>query len=199
MKKLLCLCVVMAFAAAPVGAAVTFDDLASNTSGTPIADGYAGLNWDNFWVVDGTAIPSSGYYNGVVSPKNVAFNAYGDPAQILGAPFDLGGLYMTAAWNTGLNVDIEGYLGSDLLYSRTVVVDTTAPTWVTLNYLGVDRVRFVSYGGTDYDPYEGSGTHFAIDNMSFEPVTGIIPAPAALLLGSLGTGLVGWLRRRKSL
>ena len=40
--------------ASPVQAAgvITFDDLSDNGFGTPIANGYQGLNWANFQVVN---------------------------------------------------------------------------------------------------------------------------------------------------
>jgi len=46
---------------------------------------------------------------------------------------------------------------------------------------------------------EASGNDFAIDDISYIPEPAVIPAPVALMLGGIGVGLVGWLRRRRAL
>ena len=66
---------------------LTFDALSSggplDTVFPTVPNGYGGLNWNGFSVANGKQFsPSYGYYNGVVSPNNVAFNPYGDPASI---------------------------------------------------------------------------------------------------------------------
>ena len=58
---------------------------------------------------------------------------------------------------------------------------------------GIRRLELVN------DPiYNQLGTNrigWGVDNLSFTP----IPAPTPIVLGTLGAGLVGWLRRRKAL
>jgi hypothetical protein len=71
---------------------------------------------------------------------------------------------MTAAWNDGLNVRVDGYRGNALAYSQTIVMNDDGPIFFRFDYDDVTNVTFTSFGGVD-QPTDGSGTHIAFDNM----------------------------------
>lgn len=175
---------------------VTFDDLPQppfTDSRVPIPNGYGGLTWQNFDYTDGRfgELVDSGYDRGAVSPFFTAHNAFGEPSALGGVVFDLSSFYLTAAWNDGLQVDVQGFLGTDLLYDDLFVIDTNAPVFIQLDYLGVDRVTFNSHGGTRAPRLEFDGEQFVMDNLTVN----VAPEPAALAL--VGLALAGRLLRRR--
>jgi hypothetical protein len=177
---------------------VTFDDLPNSTTGTFITSPYQGLTWSNFCfanaILGASKLGTNGYYYGMVSPSNVAFNGGGYPAEIdsPGTNFNFLSAYLTGAWNSNLNIEVQAFRDANLVYDETKVVSATSPTLFTFDYLDIDRLYFNSYGGQPaFTPI--SESHFVMDNFEFE----FVPEPSSLLLTALGVVTLCAVLKRK--
>ena len=145
-------------------ATLTFEKFSPGMDHFPIPAGYGGLTWFNFEVLNGKNQGfRTGYRHGMISPNNVIFNAFGDPAAIAcGEPFKLQSAYVTAAVIDGLSLNVKGFLGGEPLYNETYALSVDSPTFIEFNFEGVDRVEFSTT----------PGSQIAIDDLTVE-------APAA--------------------
>lgn len=141
---------------------------------------------------------NSGYANGTVSGNYVAYNGYGDSASLSSlSSFLFTGAYFTGAWNDGLSITVNGFLGGVATLSKTFVVDSLAPTWESFGW-NVDSLSFSSAGGVAHG-YDGAGNHFAMDNFTYNEVLSSVPEPETYAMFALGLGLLSVFgRRRKS-
>ena len=180
---------------------ITFDDIPlNNGTGEFLASNYHGLMWSGCAVGNGILSPNNnghitnGYYYGVVSLSNVAVLAFAGSSEIdsLGTNFDFLSAYLTGGWNSNLNIEVQGFNGTNLIYDATVVPGVTNSTLFTFNYLDINSLYFISSGGLPaFNGVPDPG--FAIDNFTFE----FVPEPSPLLLTGLAALLLWPILKRK--
>lgn len=124
---------------------LTFDDLTTQpVIGVPVPNGYGDLNWDRIYFSHGE-VHGGHVSHGVYSGDYVAYT--GGPqvgvVTISAGTFDFISAYLTAMWGS-CKITVNGYLGSTLIYSTEVNLPYNPPTKFTFNYLGIDKLEFIS-------------------------------------------------------
>ena len=182
------------------GEVINFDNITSAggyTNEVTITNGYAGVNWSGFVAVNSylfnNKYANTGVRNGMVSASNVACNAFGGIATISSSgDFILSNIDLSSCWLTGMSVGLKGFNGASQVYGTTVVVNTTGPTLLTLDWQNISSCTFTSFGGSNAGLGSTMET-FVVDNVALSTV----PEPSAFLLASVGALAIWFGMRRK--
>ena len=211
MRKVLAFGILMlSFMVAGVAGAtiLSFDNLPDATGYYAPIGTYGGFTWHNMYYLESNelSVTTTGYTLGAVSPYNVAFNGFGNAAQITSdiGLFNFSGMDMTAAFSKGLSVTLTGFAGGVQKYAQTVTLSNTQPNFFNFDFLGVDSLQLTSSGGNS-----PSFTQVALDNFTFSPVSvtlgnpvggndpppvqnqvAPVPEPGTFLLLALGLGML---------
>lgn len=195
--------VCFAFVACPAFAApVYFTDRASFDAATG-----GGLNFESFEA--DFAVADTIVFAGFTVSETLGIDALGQlrdfPGLVDGAITDgtgalvyddngesIGTFFSFASPITAFGLDIATSPGSTVAIGGSVsdnltLIDNTPSFWGVIDIAGITSITFDASGGPNV----------GFDAISFGQA--VIPAPGAILLGTIGVSLVGWLRRRKTL
>lgn len=186
MKKFVVACALatLAWTGSASAAVLTFDDVSTPRGGYAQLGSYGGLHWSNMYAMDPMAYygVQTGFSNGVVSGNKMAFNGYGTTAAATSGAFNFQGVYLTS-WAASDSFTVIGKAAGSTLYSQTVSLNSSGPTWFDFNFNGIDELQF--------QPVSGGGHWFAMDNFTFNTQLAGVPELDAGGAGSALTLLLG--------
>jgi hypothetical protein len=177
-----------------------FEDGLLNTPGVTASAGiatkilYAAAYVDSVDGDDGTIDGNGNGGNSWFSSNGATGITFTFNSAVLGALPTQAGI----VWTDGLNPVTVRYYDGD----GTLVGEATATGLADGSYTGgtaEDRFFGLAYSGGIGSVFisSGAGAGIEVDHLQYGGTA--VPAPGALLLGSLGTGLLGWMRRRRAL
>jgi len=193
MKKLIMICAIIIGVAGLASAApttlITFDEF---PVGTVISNQYAAMGVI-FLIGDVTPRLPQISMNGAM-PTQPILRATGEPDfYIFQGDFYI--QFTTPAGEVQFDSGYWDTVGTGVITVYGPAMNLLASLSNTTTGVNVTNISGMGPIGSIYFNSIGDGAGADIDNLGFSP----IPAPGAIVLGGIGVGLIGWLRRRKTL
>ncbi len=170
-----CLFLISSLSAAEV---ITFNSLPGN--GTAIPNGFAGMDWNNFYDVSMAQMLTGNNEPGGALNTSFATNPAGAPAWFTSTgTFSFASALLAMDGTSPLRLEVVGLLNGKVVDQAMLTLSSAVPAQETFNWSGIDGVRFVPQPGIN------GKLQFALSQLVVNVAS--VPEPTSLLL--LGSGL----------
>lgn len=206
-KKIIIVAMLLCGISTISAATVDFDDIDASFGDVSIdfINPYQGFSWTNFTAY--TTTPGfPGFNSGIVSSDNAAYSGgelFGTTiAPVIGkiestSPFDFVSAYLGSGYYDNLALTVEGRMNGNLLFTQSVILNTSSPLLVNFGFSNIDELDFfASTTSSTIDPFQCGTvncTQFTIDNLLFATASSPPPPPQLSEPSSLVLFLLAWI------